>query len=176
MSPTRSPPKLKETPATKPQLLEQYQCSYDELITTYPKSRTLEIIGHQYGVSRQTVMYYLFPQYRQYQKKYQSKRWSYEKQNPAIRKRITDHKAMYMAARRHIDELVRESYRRVAPQEAMSLGTLREVIFEISGIAFQPSTLDGLIKRYEATKGYPLLVKISGYNVSHYRLSEQFHK
>jgi DNA-binding transcriptional ArsR family regulator len=112
----RSPPKVKETPTNNPKLLEIWKNLYDELITVYPKSRALKAIGKRYGVSRQTVMYHLFPAYKEKQKIRPSKKWSYEKQNPIIhRKRIT-YKAKYIAARRHIDELIRDSYQRAAPK------------------------------------------------------------
>jgi hypothetical protein len=64
------------------------------------------MIAAQYGVSRQTVIYHLFPEYKAKQKKYLSKTWSYEKQNPEIHKKRIQYKAKYMAARRHIAGLV----------------------------------------------------------------------
>lgn len=134
------------------------------------------MVADRYGVSRPTVVYHLCSAYKEKQKKRPSKMWSYEKNNPIIHERRKARRAKYMAARRHIAQLVRESYRRAAPQEALTLGNLRDVIFEISGIAFLPSTLDGLIKRFYATKGDPLLVEVGGYPLSHYRLSEEVEK
>ena len=121
-------------------------------------------------------MYHLFTDYKNNQKKQPSKSWSYEKQKLARRQRRIDYGAKYMAARRHINEMVGESYRRAAPQEVLTLGNLREAIFDISGIAFQPPTLEGLIKQFEVNKGYPLLVKVPGHEQPHYRLSEEIRK
>ena len=161
------------TPTNNPNILQEWKDLYAELISVQPKSKTLQIIGQRYGVTATTVRYHLFPEYKEKQKKYFSKTWSYEKQDPVIRKKRIDYKAKYMAARRHMDDLIRESYQRAAPLEAMNLEDLAYTIHDISGILFQPSTIFSLSKRFEATKGYSFLTQISGYQVPHYKLSKR---
>jgi hypothetical protein len=164
-------PRLKETPTTKPELLKEYRRLYEELAKTYPKSRALQITGQRCGgVSPQTVRYHLFPDYRDNQKKQPSKTWSYEKQDPIIRKRVTDYKARYMAARYHIDDLIRMSYQKAEPQKTITIEDLSYEVQRISGILFKPSTLLGLSELFKSQRGYPLLEEVGGDHVSRYRL------
>ena len=168
----RSPPFKKQTPTNSPELKEIWKNMYNELINEYPKSRALDIIGKKYGVSGTTVRYHLFPERKEYQKKAPSKKWSYEKEDPVIHKKRTDYKAQYMAARRHIDELILESYQRSAPKGTMPLEDLAYAIHDISSIFFKPETILGLAKRYEESKRIPLLIEIPGHDVPRYALSE----
>lgn len=171
--PARSPPFIKGTPGNNSELLPIWQSLYNELTTTYCKSRTLEIIGLQHDVSRQTVMYHLVPEYKEKQKNYPSKKWAYEKQDPVIHEKRIAYKARYHDARNHIDDLIRKSYQQMAPQKAMTHENLVYAIHKITGIFFRPSTLLGLSCHYETQKGYPLLKEVPGYDVPHYELSNE---
>ncbi len=176
MKSARSPPWKKETPSNNPDLLEVWEEMYNELIAVYPKSRSLEIIGNRYGVSRQCVMYHLFPAYKDAQKKRPSKKWSYEKSVPEIHQKRVDYKRKYQAARYHIDDLIRESYKQASLREALTLEDLSYVIHDISNIFFKPETVLGLVKRFETTKGCSVLEEVPGYQMPHYRLSNESKK
>jgi len=119
-------------------------------------------------------MYHLVPDYKEKQKSKPSKKWSYEKQNPVIHKKRITYKAKYMRTRRHIDELMKESYQRIAPQETMTLEELAHRIHDISGIFFKPSTLLSLSERYRASKGHPLLEKVSESGELQYKISKNY--
>jgi len=168
----RSPPFKKSTPTNEP-LLPIWKAMYEELIAIHPKSRVLEIIGEQHGVSRQCVMYHLFPAYKEGQKKRPSKKWSYEKSVHEIHQKRIDYKRKYQAARYHIDELVRESYKRLAPSKKMTLEKLSYTIHDISGIYFRPDTILGLARYFESHKRHPLLVEVAGCEPAKYRLSNE---
>ena len=176
MNKTRSPPWKKQTPTYHPELLEIWQKLYNELFQTHKKWRALQIIADKYGIHPTSVEYHLFPQRREQQKKYQSRRWTYEKANPLTHKKRIDYKARYMAARRHIDDLVKECSQRIAPQDAISMEDLSYAIHDNSNILFKPETLLGLVKRLEATKRCPVLEEVFGYSVPHYRLSDKKRK
>ena len=169
---SRSPPWKKQTPTNNPDLLETWKELYNQLVAVYPKSSALLAVGETYGVSRQTVMYHLFPAYKESQKKRPSKKWSYEKQDPVIHTKRISYKARYMAARYHIDELIRQSYQR-AGQETMTIEDLAYGIHDISNIFFKPSTIKGLANQFKETRGYPLLIKIPCHEVMHYKLSKK---
>ena len=166
---------LKETPSTKPELRVHWQRTYEELITEYPKSTAMQMLGDRWGVSRQTVLYHLFPTYKQKQKKRHSKQWSYQKKDPLLRKKIIDYKAKYMAARYHIGELVKESYNRTSKQ-TMTLEDLAYAVHEVSNILFKPATILGLSKKHAIINGYPILVEVPGHKIPHYKLSEETQK
>lgn len=169
----RSPPWKKKTPTNYPGLQQIWENMYRELINEFPKSRALEIIGDHYGVTRQTVMFHLSPQYRKKQKDFHSKRWSNEKQDPVIRKKITDYKSKYKSNRRHIDQLIINSFQRTAPKVTMTLEDLAYAIHDISSIFFKPETILGLVKRFEHSKGYPLLIDVPKLDDGvHYALSK----
>jgi hypothetical protein len=170
---TRSPPKLKQTPTTRPELLHEWQRLYEELSVLYPKSRALQMVADRYKVSRATTIYHLFPDYKQSQKKRPSIKWSYEKQDPVIHEKRIRYKARYMAARYHISDLVRTTFKRAEPRQTMILEDLAYGVERICGIFFKPSTLLGLNERCKVKKGYPLFAEVSGYDQPHYRLSEE---
>jgi hypothetical protein len=165
--------RLKETPSTRPELAQRWRQMYEELIIEYTKSTALQMIGDKHNVSRQTVMYHLFPTYKQKQKKRHSKQWSYQKRDPALRKKIIDYKAKYMAARYHIDDLIKKAYEKTEPQQSMTIEDLAYAVHDVSGILFKPTTLLGLSERHAAANGYPLLVELPGNEVPHYKLSEK---
>ena len=169
----RSPPKLKQTPSTKPELLHEWRRLYEELSTIYPKSRALQMVADRYKVSRVTIIYHLFPDYKESQKKRPSIKWSYEKQNPVIHEKRIRYKAKYMAARYHISYFVRTTFEKAEPQQTMTLEDLAYGVERICGIFFKPSTLLGLNERFKIEKGYPLLVEVLCHEQPHYRFSEE---
>ena len=173
-----SPPKLKQTPTTKPELLHEWRRLYEELTLTaaYPKSRVLQMVGDRYQVSRATVIYHLFPDYKESQKKRPSIKWSYEKENPVIHEKRIRYKARYMSARYHIGDLVKTTFERAKPQQTMTLEGLADGVEGICEIFFKPSTLLTLNERFKVEKGYLLMVKVSGHEQPHYRLSEEVKK
>ena len=175
MSFIKKPPELKETPTTRPELMEQWQRMYEELITEYPKSTSLQMVGDRWGVSRTTVTYHLFPDYKEKQRKRHSIKWSYEKQNPIIRKRIVEYKARYMAARNHIDRIIRDVYEQ-SSQHTMNLEDLAYAVHDVSGIFFKPATILGLSKKHATVKGYQILVEVPGHKIPHYKISEEAKK
>jgi len=173
MTATRSPPKLKQTPTTNPELLHDYRRLYEELITLYPKSQALQMVADRYEVTRPTVIYHLFPDYKESQKKRPSIKWSYEKNDPVIHGKRIRYKARYMAARYHIGDLVKATFEKAESQQTMTLESLAYGVERICGIFFKPSTFLGMNERFKVEKGYPLLVKISGHEQPHYRVSEE---
>ena len=173
MKSARSPPWKKETPTNDPELLEIWQNLYREfhIEQGIRKSRALDMIGEEYGVSGTTVRYHLFPEYKNYQKKVPSKKWSYEKADPEIHQKRIDYKSKYMATRRHIDDHIKKAYEHVDPQETLTLAELSDAIGDVSDISFHPDTISGLVNRFEKAKGYKLLDEIPGYQSPNYRLA-----
>lgn len=171
----RSPPWKKQTPTNNPEFLGIWRNWYRELHIEgkMGKSEALETIGKYYGVSRQTVMYHLFPQYKKYQKNFGGKKWAYEKRNPKIHRRLMTYKAKYQATRYHIDDLIRQSYERFPPKKEMTLEELSDTIHDISGISFHPDTIHGLVNRIESKKDCRLLVEVHGYDPPKYRFTEK---
>ena len=146
---------------------------YEELITLYPKSQALQMVADRNEVCRATVIYHLFPDYKESQKKRPSIKWSYEKQDPVIHEKRIRYKAKYMAGRYHISDLIRTTFEKAGPQQIMTIEDLACGVERICGIFFKPSTLLGLNERFKIEKGYPLLVEIPGHEQQHYKLSEK---
>ena len=169
----KSARRIKETPTNKPELLEVWRNMYNENIVIDSKWRVLKNIGENYGVSSTTVYYHLFPEYNKKQKKYPSKRWSYERTVPELRKKIIIYKRKYIAARRHIDDHIRKAFQKLDPEEGMTLERLSYDVNDEVGIFFHPNTISGLVARLEAINGYKLLVEIHGHDVPHYTLSKK---
>lgn len=133
---------------------------YNELIQEYPKWTVLNLMGKEFQVNASTIEFWLFPQRKRYQKNFGSKRWHYERENPKLRRKITDYKAKYMNSRNHIDEHIQRCFEQSTSGEALTLDYLAECIHEKTDIHFHPKTILGLVKRYEAEKGRPLLKEI----------------
>jgi hypothetical protein len=58
----------KKTPTQDSNLVLAWKQSYEQLVQIYPKSRVLQLTGEANGVTRQTVMCHLFPEYKAKQK------------------------------------------------------------------------------------------------------------
>ena len=176
MASARSPPYKRQTPTNKPELLEIWRKMYRALHFEgdLKKSDALETIGKQYGVSRQTVMYHLFPAYKKIQQKRPSQKWVHQKSDREIRKKVTNYKAKYQNARNHIDELIIKAYHVAAHNDLMSLENLSDSIHEVCGISFHPDVIHGLVNRFESRKDQRLLVEVHGSDPQSYRLSESF--
>jgi hypothetical protein len=121
-------------------------------------------------------MYHLFPDYKEKQKKRPSKKWSYEKSDPVIHKKRISYKARYMAARYHIDDLIKKAYEKTEPHQAMTMENLAHAVHDVCGIQFKFSTITGLSKKQATVKGYPILVEVSGHEIPHYKLSDEAKK
>lgn len=169
------PEERKLLPSLHPELdlPGQWKVMYDELMATgrYNPTQALEEISHAYGgISRSTLRYHLFPSTKVKQIKSASHQWAYQKNNPRMRQRVIAQKARYMAARRHIDELVRAAYQQVAPRQGLTLEELAYLIHESSGVLFRPRTLLGLAEHYQERKVKLLLERVPDYDPTRYRL------
>lgn len=160
----RIPPHKRQTPASNPNLVQKWTAMYNDLVNNqgYKKSAALEQIGIEHGgLSRQTIMYWIFPDYKKYQKNSHVRKWSYERERPEIRDRITKYKRKYMDIRLHISDFVQNAYFCRNLTEGMTLEQISESIRSITNISLAPKTIDGLISTYKSKHGRSLLIPVS---------------
>jgi hypothetical protein len=169
----RSPPWKKKTPTNYPELQGVWENMYRELHVErgIGKSKSLQLIGDRYGVSRITIGRHICTTYKKSQKKYESKRWSIQKKDPDVREAKITYNRNYQHIRNHIDEVVTKSYRKADHEKTMTLEDLAYGIHDISSIFFKPETILRLSKRFEESKGFSLLTEISGHDGPRYALS-----
>jgi hypothetical protein len=163
------------TPSMYPDLNlpKRWNEEYFKLMATgnYNQTEALEEISREYGgVSRTTLRHYLFPSDMQKKIKRNRRQWPAQRVDPQVLEKIFSYKKDYMAARRHIDELVREAYQRVAPRQELYLDELAYLIQDKSGVLFRPNTLLGLSQQYEKNTGKPLLQEVKGCQPLRYTL------
>ncbi len=159
--------KLKTPTNYGPELVQKWTDMYNDLINNqgYKKSAALEQIGIEHGgLSRATLYYWLFPEYKKSQKKLKCKTWSYEKKRPGIKDRITNYKRNYMHLRRHIDEFIEQAYACTPINGSLSIDEISRNIEYQSGIALSPETILKLNANYISKHGTSLLEKASGSN------------
>jgi len=131
---------------------------YEELREIYPNYKAMEKIGEQYGVSRIAVYLHLFPAKKKRYAKRPSAKWENQKDNPVQRERIVSYKRKYQNLRNHIDDAVREAF--AETDQDLTMEDISEAIQGQTGISMSPQTICGLVTKYQARTGQPLLVNL----------------
>lgn len=133
---------------------------YEELRAQgWNQTEAINRIRRAYGnPSRSCVRRYLFPEDKEKQTKYSSKRWA--NLSPEQKAKYSAHKTEYRRVVRHLDEVLIEAFHLAAPQTALPLEEIAEYVRQASGVYVRPPTFLRASEKHAQQKGYSLLEQV----------------
>jgi len=166
----------KLSPSNYPELpvKDLYTQSYEKYISQGLKqSHAVERVADQFNVHSSTVYFELFPHKKELHKKRPSWDWQYESTQPNFsREKYNQVKAHRIKVRRSIDKYVNLAFA-MSGYQSMELPKLADLINEMAGVRFNPSSFHTLNNQYEKKTGQPLIERYQCHVLPQYALYRQ---
>ena len=150
----------------------RWQTDFMNLTATglYSQTEIIKQIAKEHNVSYPTVYVEIFPRYRLVRKAISAGRWQKEIKRPSFdRKKFNEQRARKEKVRYHIDKYINLAFH-MSGYQSMGLLKLADLINEMTGVRFKPSSFHTLNNQYEKKTGQPLIERYKCHALPQYGL------